>query len=173
SGMIETTLGGLKFPDGTVQTTTGLASIFHDATLTGTGTSGSPLVLAVPLRLSESSPFDPILNVTNFGPGLALRGTSGSSGVPGVLGNSIDPGGLGVSGRSLTNIGVLGTANSGIAVWANSTTGIALRAISESGGEAVVVDVGARSGRGGNAVIATGGKSFDEQGGAGVGAFGG
>src|SRR4030095_15524120 len=33
AGMIETTLGGIKFPDGTIQTTAGLASIFHDASL--------------------------------------------------------------------------------------------------------------------------------------------
>ncbi|HWN99858.1 MAG TPA: hypothetical protein VNS63_11370, partial [Blastocatellia bacterium] len=49
AGMIETTLGGLKFPDGTLQTTaatSGLASIFHDATLAGNGTSGSPLGVA-------------------------------------------------------------------------------------------------------------------------------
>jgi len=50
AGMIETTLGGLKFPDGTMQTTaatTGLTSIFHDASLAGLGTSGSPLRVAV------------------------------------------------------------------------------------------------------------------------------
>lgn len=49
AGMIETTLGGVKFPDGTTQTTaatTGLTSIFHDATLTGNGTSGTPLGVA-------------------------------------------------------------------------------------------------------------------------------
>ncbi|HXI94330.1 MAG TPA: hypothetical protein VNO24_30525, partial [Blastocatellia bacterium] len=49
AGMIETTLGGLKFPDGTMQTTaatTGLTSIFHDSTLSGNGTSGSPLRVA-------------------------------------------------------------------------------------------------------------------------------
>lgn len=46
NGMIETTLGGLKFPDGTVQTTAGLSSIFHDATLTGNGTNSSPLGIA-------------------------------------------------------------------------------------------------------------------------------
>src|SRR5262249_47591405 len=46
AGMIETTLGGVKFPVGTTQTTAaagGLTSIFHDLTLTGNGTSGSPL----------------------------------------------------------------------------------------------------------------------------------
>jgi hypothetical protein len=54
-GMIETTLGGYKFPDGTIQTTaaTGLQSIFHDATLKGNGTQGSPLGIALPLTLRE------------------------------------------------------------------------------------------------------------------------
>src|SRR5262245_26245168 len=33
-GVIETTLGGYKFPDGTVQTTAAIASVTHDATLT-------------------------------------------------------------------------------------------------------------------------------------------
>jgi hypothetical protein len=47
--MIETSLGGLKFPDGTVQTTAGLASIISDSTLTGNGTFGSPLGVSVPL----------------------------------------------------------------------------------------------------------------------------
>jgi hypothetical protein len=45
-GMIETTLGGYKFPDGTVQTTAALSTIFHDATLTGNGTAVSPLGIA-------------------------------------------------------------------------------------------------------------------------------
>ena len=46
AGLIESTLGGYKFPDGTVQTTAGLASVFHDATLAGTGSSASPLGVA-------------------------------------------------------------------------------------------------------------------------------
>ena len=46
AGMIETTLGGVKFPDGSVQPTAGLSSVFHDATLTGNGTGSSPLGIA-------------------------------------------------------------------------------------------------------------------------------
>lgn len=45
-GMIETTLGGYKFPDGTVQTTAGISFVTHDATLAGLGTAASPLGIA-------------------------------------------------------------------------------------------------------------------------------
>src|SRR5262245_33777088 len=45
-GLIETTQGGYKFPDGTIQTTAAITSIFHDATLTGVGTLASPLGIA-------------------------------------------------------------------------------------------------------------------------------
>src|SRR5689334_17280903 len=38
-GMIETTLGGYKFPDGSLQTTAGIAAVLHDASLTGNGAS--------------------------------------------------------------------------------------------------------------------------------------
>src|SRR5215831_18612826 len=50
-GMIETTLGGFKFPDGTVQTTAGLSAVFRDTTLKDDGTQSSPLGVAVPLKL--------------------------------------------------------------------------------------------------------------------------
>src|SRR6185436_13728524 len=46
-GWIETTLGGYKFPDGTVQTTAGLAFVTHDASLMGDGRSTSPLGIAL------------------------------------------------------------------------------------------------------------------------------
>jgi hypothetical protein len=71
-GMIETTLGGYKFPDGTVQTTAGISSILHDATLKGNGTTGTPLGVAVPLTLSAPTAQtniignpDGVLNVVN------------------------------------------------------------------------------------------------------------
>src|SRR6185503_283235 len=66
AGMIETTLGGYKFPDGTLQATaaiSGLISVFHDATLKGAGTSGSPLGLNVPLIFDGSSAPAPVLKV--------------------------------------------------------------------------------------------------------------
>jgi hypothetical protein len=45
-GMIETTLGGYKFPDGTVQTTAGIPFVIHDASLIGDGRSATPLGIA-------------------------------------------------------------------------------------------------------------------------------
>jgi hypothetical protein len=71
-GMIEITLGGFKFPDGTVQTTAGIASIFHDQTLKGNGTAAQPLGIAVPLTLKGSGTLtgDPpfgLLNIINTG----------------------------------------------------------------------------------------------------------
>ncbi len=48
-GLIENLSGGIKFPDGTIQTTAangGSSAVARDATLTGNGTSGSPLGIA-------------------------------------------------------------------------------------------------------------------------------
>jgi hypothetical protein len=45
-GMIETTLGGLKFPDGSLQSTAGLISVAHDSTLMGDGSGAIPLAIA-------------------------------------------------------------------------------------------------------------------------------
>jgi hypothetical protein len=46
-GMIETTLGGYKFPDGTVQTTAGIPFVIHDSSLMGDGRSATPLGIAL------------------------------------------------------------------------------------------------------------------------------
>src|SRR5262245_3656313 len=80
-GLIETQgPGGIKFPDGTIQTTSAanaMFSVIHDATLAGNGTLGTPLRLAVPLQLEGSLPtFVPgILTVINHGnAGVAIRG---------------------------------------------------------------------------------------------------
>src|SRR5215813_8134551 len=63
-GMIETTLGGYKFPDGTMQTTAGLASVFRDTTLKGNVTQASPLGVAVPLKLNGDVVFGNVLEIT-------------------------------------------------------------------------------------------------------------
>src|SRR6185436_7962809 len=68
AGMIQMTLGGLKFPDGTIQTTSGAGSLFsvtHDTTLKGNGTAASPLGVTVPLSLSGSLAADGLVNILN------------------------------------------------------------------------------------------------------------
>src|ERR1044072_4499621 len=94
AGMIQTTLGGLKFPDGTVQTTAAvnvLQAIFHNATLTGNGTAGSPLGLAVPLVLMGTAGQieNPTLKITtmrNNGIGIIVIGGLGTNALDGGQG---------------------------------------------------------------------------------------
>src|SRR5262245_39435891 len=83
AGVVESTLGGFKFIDGTVHATAanaGSISITHDSTLTGNGTSGSPLGVAVPLRLTgpvSDQIQPPVLSVTdNSDTGVAIFGNA-------------------------------------------------------------------------------------------------
>jgi hypothetical protein len=156
-GMIETTLGGYKFPDGTIQTTAGLASVFHDTTLQGTGTAASPLGVAVPLFLVGATGLSSsILSVENNGDGGGgefLGGDNNSRGGNGVLA---------VGGRSGSGIGGLGV----LAFGGGSS--------SSSGGDGVNA-IGGRSGSsfGGVGAIAEGGRSESGLGGIGVAGLGG
>ncbi|HEU4390989.1 MAG TPA: hypothetical protein VFV34_24500 [Blastocatellia bacterium] len=134
AGMIETKLGGLKFPDGTVQTTaavSGLPFVEPDSTLRGTGVASSPLGLAIPLNLTESAPNKYLVQITNGGDGgdgvrvqggdrgegiRALGGASngsfagGGDGVIGIGGNAT---GSGQGGRGAAFVG--GDSTSAIA----------------------------------------------------------
>jgi len=53
AGVIESTAGGIKFPDATTQTTAGLTAVITDATLTGEGTTILPLGIASPLTIRD------------------------------------------------------------------------------------------------------------------------
>lgn len=126
-GMIQTTMGGYKFPDGSLQTTaavTGSIGVVHNATLAGDGTSGSPLGLAVPLIFAGNvSDGNGVITVTNVAPGgpavFAVGGNSsptigGGSGLIslGGSGNSA-PGGAGlVSFGGNADMGSGGTGGS-------------------------------------------------------------
>jgi len=119
-GMIETTLGGLKFPDGTIQTTAGnfgLTVVAHDTTLTGDGTAAQPLGLAVPLIFAGNvSNGNGVITVTNIAAGgPAIFATGGNSG-PAIGGGSglITLGGTGTNapgGVGLVGFG--GSSNNG------------------------------------------------------------
>ena len=87
AGLIESTIGGFKFPDGTVQTTSAGGALFevaHDATLTGNGTVGSPLAVSVPLNLTGSVHLHGVIHATNtaeFGTGVEANGGPSGSGI--------------------------------------------------------------------------------------------
>jgi hypothetical protein len=82
----------------------GLASVSHNATLIGDGTSGAPLGIALPLALTGSAPGPGVLlSVTNTGfRGVGLTAKGGEGGV-GVIGIGKDGGPAGVIADGGTN----------------------------------------------------------------------
>jgi len=109
-GMIEITMGGLKFPDGTIQGSA-FTTVNHDATLKGDGTVANPLGLSVPLILSGAvDNGNGVITVTNTasgGPAIFATGGNanamigGGSGVlalggTGGTGGANSPGGVGI-----------------------------------------------------------------------------
>ena len=159
-GTIETVLGGLKFPDGSLQTTaavSGLSSISHDTTLTGTGSGGSPLAVAVPLNLTGSLPCCnvSVLSVTN-----TSKAGGGAVQASGADGSAIIAPGDGVDafgGKSISGDGGRGYFGTG----GPSDSGI--------GGSGVFTVGGAsNSSVGGTGVFGIGGVSNSSIGGGGV-----
>jgi hypothetical protein len=146
AGLIESSGpgSGFKFPDGTIQSTAGLSTIFHDATLAGDGTSASPLGVAVPLTLTGAvnNPFS-LLSVIN-------TGVSGQ--------------GVFIRAGSATGNGLGGTG--AFVFGGNSESGFAGTGADVRGGNSESSD-------GGSGIDTSGGSSFSGDGGDGVVAFGG
>jgi hypothetical protein len=120
-GMIETTLGGYKFPDGSVQSTAGIASVFRDATLKGNGTQGSPLGIAVPLTLTGDTSTGSVLEVSNtatFGTAIVANGGPKSTGLKAQGGASQTVGGGGVIAVGGDSLGTTTSAPAGYGVYA-------------------------------------------------------
>src|SRR5262249_29094997 len=111
AGQIETTSGGIKFPDGTTQMTSAAAALFqvnHNATLTGNGGSASPLGVNIPaLGLLSAVAHDSTLtgNGTSASPlGVSVPLSLSSSSTLqtlDVINNSFNGNGLRVSGGGL------------------------------------------------------------------------
>ena len=172
AGMVESLSGGVKFPDGTIQTTSATGALFsisRDAILTGNGTASSPLGLAVPLNLSGSDP-GPIMTIDNTGSGgdgLRAGGGNGNSTIGGASVRAFggSPGGSGVTAIAGNSSG--GSGGSGVfAVGGNSnggSGGLGIRALGGDGTGFV----------GGAGADATGGNSDTKNGGVGVKGFGG
>jgi hypothetical protein len=132
----------------------GLASVAHNATLSGDGTGGTPLGIAVPLALSTSATGAAVTvssfngtgvlgNASSGGGTFGVEGTAdGTSGIStstinaGVFGDSSIH--FGVVGFSSSGTGVHGRSSSGSGVLAQSASGVAVVAQTTSGGDAVV-----------------------------------
>lgn len=142
-GMIETTLGGYKFPDGTIQTTAFSAAqvaVEHDLTLKGNGSVASPLGLAVPLILTgDVSNGNGVITVTNTAAGgpaiFSVGGTAnatigGGSGLLslGGTGFNTSPGGVGLVGfggsATTSSGGTGGTLIGGVSTGGNGGDGL-------------------------------------------------
>jgi hypothetical protein len=160
---------GIKFPDGSLQTTAGIATVSHDSTLNGNGTPASPLGLAVPLKLNTYVQFGSVIEVSNGNVashaitatggadgGVGLRGFGTSAGLPG---NGV----LGVGGNSATLSGGFGVGGGG----GHGDSGPGGTGLSGGGGYS-------NTGNGGSGVEAGGGRVFiSGNGGRGVRAVGG
>ena len=121
---------GIKFPDGTLQTTAGLATVIHDNTLKGNGTQSSRLGLQVPLQLASNvSPSEVLAVINGAQGGVAIRAYGASDGVA-VRANG-GAGGLGLEAtggqRDGGNSGHGIRAFGGISNGGNGGTGIIAR----------------------------------------------
>jgi hypothetical protein len=181
AGMIETTLGGYKFPDGTVQSTAGLASISHNFTLSGDGTTGSPLKIAVPLILSGSLASSSTLTVYNTGQpnggaifAFGTIGANGTNTTTSLAGSALSGlGGSSDSGDAGEGAGVHG-GNSNSGHGGSGVFAIGGNSVSNVGGVGLAGLAGdSTSSLGGTGVSGVGGKSSSGDGGLGVAATGG
>ena len=170
AGVIESTTGGFKFPDGTEQTTSAAGSLFtvaHDATLVGDGTIGLPLGVAVPLKLTGSINMGGIIEATNntdeFGSVIVAKGGFRAVAAEGRSSESVAGDGVSALGGSSDG----GSSGTGL----SATGGFTDHGI---GGEGVRAS-GANSstGTGGDGVFANGGSTSSGNAGAGVRVIGG
>jgi len=77
AGLIESIgSGGIKFPDGTVQTTAALITVFHDASLTGDGNQAMPLGIA-PLGVQTSHLANLAVTDAKIASGQVVKGLNG------------------------------------------------------------------------------------------------
>ena len=157
-GLIETTLGGYKFPDGTIQTSAVSGLVMHDTTLKGDGTAAQPLGLAVPLIFAgDVSNGNGVITVTNI--------AAGAPGIFAVGGNSSPTVG---GGSGLIALGGSGNAAPGgagtVSFGGNATNGPGGTGGSFIGG------VGSTLGNGGDGIFAVGalGSGAGKKGGRGI-----
>jgi len=190
-GMIETTLGGLKFPDGTVQTTAGIAptqvlrslnglmgdiSLQAGANVTITP-AGNTITISAAGTLTEVT-HDSTL--TGIGNAASPLGLAVPLSLTGATNTTLEVGNTSSRGSAVnatgTNIGVLATGSVGIFGSGHSAGVLAkgLDGTAFDGARAVLaIGGGSHDGLGGDGVNATGGDSVNDRGGNGINAVGG
>jgi hypothetical protein len=149
---------------GTIEASGG-SSVLHNATLMGSGTSASPLGVAVPLSLRGSVPIGALIpsvaQITNTEPGgTAISGRGGSL----SAGTGADNGGVGVEGIGGSGLSSITFGGVGVAALggnSNGTGGAAVQAIGGGSG-------GDLTSKGGPGVRALGGSSDNGAGGPGM-----
>jgi len=140
AGMIESTIGGIKFPDGTIQTSAGSVAAI-DNTLEGNGTAAMPLGVAIPLILTgdvdNGNGVITITNTASGGPSIFATGGNASATIGGGSGvlalggtgsaNGPTPGGVGIvafGGSAMSgNGGTGGSLIGGVATAGNGGDG--------------------------------------------------
>jgi hypothetical protein len=123
-GLIETINpgGGIKFPDGTIQTTAGLGSIFHDASLTGNGTQSMPLAIA-PLGVQTNHLANLAVTGAKIANGSVVRSLNGLFDNVSLAAGSnitITPG---ANTLTIAATGLLGSVNRDSTLTGNGTSG--------------------------------------------------
>ena len=159
NGVIETATaqGGIKFPDGSLQTSAGLGTVSRDDTLKGDGTQASPLGLPVPLTLAGGTPsLTSVLVVSNtgaFSEGITANGGPKGTGLRAQGGSSNTIGGTGVIATGGSSLASTVTAGRGvIATGGDSSNGQGGTGVEAHGGQGPL-------GAGGTAIVAVGGFS--------------
>jgi hypothetical protein len=166
-GLVETTGagGGVKFADGSVQTTAGLPSVVTDPSLKGAGTAASPLSLVLPIRI-RGLYLGPVIDILKTGSREAIRIISGSesgqpTGAPGISvggGSGESVGGVGVSAGG--GYGQNGSGGDGVRGFGGAVnTGIGGVGVAGYGGDGNGAPDGSEGAVGGSGVYAVGGNS--------------
>ena len=181
AGTIEMTVGGLKFPDGTFQTTAGLASVFHDASLMGSGTSGSALGIA-PGGVQSVHLANGAVTAAKIANGAVVRSLNGLFDNVNLAAGSnitITPGG---NTLTIAAAGALSGVAHDMTLQGNGTSGSPLGvavplnltgAVAPNGSSFDSVIKATNTAEFGTGVVAIGGNSNSNEGGDGVFAFGG
>jgi len=125
SGVVTSTIGGFKFPDGSIMTTAhatnGLTRISHDTSLAGLGTPASPLGIALPLTLDLSIDASDLTLTNSAIGGHGLSATGGPNATAAIFNGG--PGAATSDGGDAVDLYGGGGSSGGTAIYAIGGSG--------------------------------------------------